>query len=479
MTGSRDGIGLYGSEAPEASQRAAFTSGGVPVAVYGLGKMGLPLAAVYAEVAGSVTGVDVDPAVVEAVAAGDCHVVGEPGLPDLVDEQVRRGRLRATTDGVAAATEASVHVIIVPTLLTDAREPDLSTVEAVLEEIAAGLSPGDLVIVESTLPPGTCREVVRPVLEEGSGLERGSFGVAFCPERTATGSALRDIRGRYPKVVGGVDAESARVASLLYDELTHDEVHVVSDATTAEAVKLYEGVYRDVNIALANEFARFADDRGFSAREALATADRVEYCDAHEPGPGVGGHCIPYYPYFLLARTDEPMALTRAAREVNEGMPAYTVEWLEEELATAGLELADAAVLVLGLTYRAGVEETRAAPALEIVETLRDRGADVYATDPLVDPADYGAEPVDVDDLSENAFDAVVLVTAHEAFESIDWDALEPALILDGRDAIAFDGDRRRRTLGGSRGEWPRVLEADRERAPAPERRADGGDDRE
>ncbi|WP_255190999.1 nucleotide sugar dehydrogenase [Natronobeatus ordinarius] len=476
MTDGEAPVRLYGSNASDARQRAAFTSGTVPVAVYGLGKMGLPLSAVYAEVTGRVTGVDVDPAVVEAVNAGECRVVGEPGLPDLVEEQVRRGRLRATTDGVAAATEASVHVIIVPTLLTDTREPDLSTVESVVRDIAAGLSPGDLVIAESTLPPGTCREVIRPVLEEQSGLERGSFGVAFCPERTATGSALRDIRGQYPKVVGGVDAESARAASLVYGELTHNEVHVVSDATTAEAVKVFEGVYRDVNIALANEFARFGDDRGFSAREAIETANRVEYCHVHEPGPGVGGHCIPYYPYFLFFRTNEPMALTRTARDVNEGMPAYTVEVLADALATAGLELADASVLVLGLTYRAGVEETRASPALEIVETLRERGADVYATDPLVDPADYGAEPVDVAELTaaHRSFDGIVLVTAHEAFDSIDWDALEPALILDGRDALERKDDDRLTTLGGSAGNRPRVLKPDHERPVALER-TDGG----
>ena len=473
MTGD-DVVRLYGSGATESRQRAALTGGEVPVAVYGLGKMGLPLSAVYAELTGNVMGVDVDPAVVEAVTAGECHVAGEPGLPELLDEQVLRGRLRATSDGVAAAREAAVHVIIVPTLLTDDREPDLSTVEAVLEDVASGLSPGDLVVAESTLPPGTCREVIRPHLEARSGLERGAFGVAFCPERTATGTALRDIRGQYPKVVGGVDAESTRVASLIYDELTHNEVHVVSDATTAEAVKVFEGVYRDVNIALANEFARFGDELGISTREAIATANQIDYCHVHDPGPGVGGHCIPYYPYFLLGQAEEPLALTRTAREVNDGMPGYTVSVLAQELTAAGRDLAEASVLVLGLTYRAGVEETRAAPALEIVDRLTEFEADVYAIDPLVDPAAYGVTPVEPSELTSLSFDAVVLVTDHEEFASIDWDSLDSAVVLDGRDALSIEDDRLT-TLGGSRGERPLILESDRERS-APTSRADGGE---
>jgi len=443
--------GLYGSTASERDQRAAVTGGEVPVAVYGLGKMGLPLAAAYAEVSGNVIGVDVDPAVVESVSAGACHVTGEPGLADLLGAQVARDRLRATTDGTAAAGEAEIHVIIVPTLLTDDGEPDLSTVEAVAEDVAAGLAPGDLVILESTVPPGTCRDVLRPSLETTADVERGEFGVAFCPERTASGRALRDIRGAYPKVVGGVDAESARAASLVYDEITANDVHVVSDATTAEAVKVFEGVYRDVNIALANELARLSETFSISVREAIATANELPVCDIHEPGPGVGGHCIPTYPHFLCSRTDEPMDLTRTARRVNEGMPGYTVSVLESELADEGILLADASVLVLGVTYRPGVAETRSSPAVAIIAALTERGAEVSATDPLVDPAEYGARPRSLEAITDCEADALVVVTPHEEFEAIEWDALEGTLVVDGRDALDLEGtDHRVVTLGGT-----------------------------
>ncbi len=432
----RDEEGLYGSSLGPDRQRERLTAGEIPVAVYGLGKMGLPLAAVYAETTGNVTGVDVDPTVAETIADGQSHVVGEPGLEDLVAEQVDAGRLAATTDGPAAAQAARIHVIIVPTLLDDENDPDLTTVESVVDDIAAGLSPGDLVIAESTLPPRTCRDVLQPHLASESGLEPDEFGLAFCPERTSSGTALRDIRGQYPKVVGGVDDESTRAAEIVYDELSDNEVHPVSDATTAEAVKVFEGIYRDVNIGLANELGRLADELEISVREAIDTANDLPMCQLHEPGPGVGGHCIPYYPHFLLGQTDEPLAVTETARRVNDEMPAVVVDRLERELERDGTDLAAASVVVLGITYRPGVEETRASPALGVIDELRERDAAVAGVDPLVDPAAYGARPVEIDDLSDEAFDAAVLVTPHEAFDSIEWADLEPMVVVDGRDAV-------------------------------------------
>ncbi|SEV82501.1 nucleotide sugar dehydrogenase [Natrinema salifodinae] len=450
--------GLYDAALPADRQRERLADGEIPVAVYGLGKMGLPLAAVYAETTGNVIGVDVDPAVVETINGGESHVVGEPGLDDLVAEQVAAGRLEATTEGPDAAAEARVHVVIVPTLLDENDTPNLATVESVADDIAAGLSPGDLVIAESTLPPGTCRDVLEPHLASESGLATDEFGLAFCPERTSSGRALQDIRGAYPKVVGGVDDESTRVASIVYDELSDNEVHPVSDATTAEAVKVFEGIYRDVNIGLANELGRLADELGISVREAIDTANDLPMCQLHDPGPGVGGHCIPYYPHFLLGRTEEPMAVTRTARRVNDEMPSVVVDRLEGELDRTGTDLADASVVVLGITYRPGVEETRASPALGIIDALDERGADVAGVDPLVDPADYGARPVAIDGLADESFDAAVVVTPHEEFDRIDWASLESMVVVDGRDAVDLaETDHREYDLAGaSDGQPPR-----------------------
>ncbi|AQL44942.1 nucleotide sugar dehydrogenase (plasmid) [Halorientalis sp. IM1011] len=426
---------MYGGSSPANGQGTAIRAGRVPVAVYGLGKMGLPLATVFAEVTGNTTGVDVDASVVESINDGDCPVSGEPGLPEAMREVVADGSFVATTEGDAAAARASVHVVIVPTLVEDG-SPDLTTLRAAISAVASGLEPGDLVCVESTVPPGTCDEVVAPILAEESDCDPGEFGVAFCPERTASGRALRDVRGAYPKVVGGVDPESTRAAAALYDVLTDNEVHAVSDATTAECVKVFEGVYRDVNIALANELATLTEEMGVDVFEAIETANAQPYCDLHRPGAGVGGHCIPYYPYFLIDTTETGTPLLRRARRINDAMPGYTVGKLCEALRETGVAPSDATVAVLGLAYRPGVDETRESPGVAIASLLRDAGADVIGVDPVVDLDAFDVRSAEVGDLPETELDGVVVATAHDEFDSLDWSELDGAVVVDGRNVV-------------------------------------------
>ena len=450
---------LYRSGADAAEARRAFESGSVPVAVYGLGKMGLPLAAVYADVSRNVTGVDVDPDVVDRIEAGGSHVEGEPGLDELVAETVGDGALGATTDATAAAGEAAVHVIIVPTLIEDDGQPDLSAVDAVTDAVAEGLEPGDLVIVESTVPPRTCEDHVLPRLEAASGLELGEFGLAFCPERTKSGRAIQDVRGAHPKVVGGADDASTRAARLIYESIAGDDVVAVSDATTAEAVKVFEGVYRDVNIALANELGRFASELEIDVTEAIDAANTQPVCDIHTPGAGVGGHCIPIYPHFLIGPYETETSVMEAARAVNEAMPAYTAGQVLRGLREEGVEPAGAGVLVLGLTYRPGVDELRKTPSLPLIRTLADAGVSVSAVDPVTDDTDQFEEAgativgldavrgtarrADADDgaaTPDDGYDAVVLVTPQPAFEEIDVPSLgtgdAPLVVVDGRQAL-------------------------------------------
>jgi len=430
---------LYGADAPDDRLREAFTTGEVPVAVYGLGKMGVPLAAVFSAVAGNVVGVDIDPEVVRTVGDGDCPVDGEPGLPGLLEEAVEDRRLRATTDGVAAATDARLHVVIVPTLV-DGTEPDLSALTAVTETIAAGLTPGDMVVVESTVPPGTCLDHVLPLLERESGHSLGEFGLAFCPERTMSGRALQDITGSHPKVVGGADAESDRVARLVYGEVTSAELVAVADPTTAECVKVFEGLYRDVNIALANELATLSDELGVDVTAAIEAANTQPFCDIHDPGPGVGGHCIPYYPYFVTSRVETPTPLLETARGVNDSMPTFTVARVGDCLDAVGRSLPASSVLVLGLTYRAGVDETRASPGVDVARRLADRARDVYVCDPVcTDVPLADVRSVGVDEFEDVDVDAVVLTTPHEAFEAIDWETFEDVVVVDGH--RLFDAD--------------------------------------
>ncbi|PSP55919.1 nucleotide sugar dehydrogenase [Halobacteriales archaeon QS_1_67_19] len=442
---------LYDPDVPASDRREAFLHGEIPVAVYGLGKMGLPLAAVYADVSGNVVGADVDPEVVRTINAGECHVKREPGLAELVEDTVERGALSATDDPRAAADDAAVHVAIVPTPITDEKEADLSILRSVVRDIGSGLDPGDLVIVECTVPPRTCEDLVYPILADEAGHEE--FGLAFCPERTSSGRAVRDIRGAYPKVVGGVDDESTGAAELIYGEITDNDVLAVSDATTAEAVKVFEGLYRDVNIALANELATLTDELGIDVNEAIETANTQPFCDIHAPGAGVGGHCIPYYPYFIINEFDADADLLRTARTVNDSMPEFTVETVTRELSAEGKDVADATVAVLGLTYRPGVEETRATPARPIAERLSALGADVLGVDPMLDEAEaFALEKVSQGALYQRELDAVVLVTPHEEFEDVVWERFDPLVVVDGRQTLDLsETPHRVYTIGSGR----------------------------
>jgi UDP-N-acetyl-D-mannosaminuronic acid dehydrogenase len=429
---------LYGSDVPTDRQRAAFTGGAVPVAVYGLGKMGLPLAATFAARSGNIVGVDLDPAVVDAINDGTSPVGGEPGLEPAVSATVGEGSLRATTDGPRAARDASIHVVIVPTLLDENDTPDLSAIESVVGDISAGLAAGDTVFLESTLPPRSCVDVIQPRLAAGSGLEPDEFGLAFCPERTSSGRALEDITGSYPKIVGGSDEESTRVARLVYDEITDNEVIPTSDPTTAECVKLFEGLYRDVNIALANELGRLADELEIDVREAIGAANTQPYCDLHDPGAGVGGHCIPYYPHFVIEGCETETTLLETARQVNDEMEQFTVQATVEELDRVGTGIGDATIAVLGVTYRPGVDETRASPAWTITSTLSSAGASVYNVDPVCsDLGAFAGRPATLSDLPAIEPDALVLLTAHDAFDDIPWRRLSDPVVVDGRDALA------------------------------------------
>jgi len=429
--------GLYGSNLNTVERRAAITRGRIPVAVYGLGKMGLPLAAVYADVTGNTIGVDIDESVVERVNAGESHVKREPGLPELVESVVEAEALRATTDSVGAAETAAVHVLMVPTLLDEDDDPDLSVLKSVVRDVAEGLSPGDLVIVESTTPPRTTQDMVQPLLVEGSGLEPGSFGVASCPERTVSGQAIADVRGTHPKIVGGVDKESTRTAAQIYDVISENEVIETSGATVAEAVKVFEGVYRDVNIALANQLATYSRAMDVDVLEAIEVANTQPFCDIHDPGPGVGGHCIPVYPYFLTNTFEGDGSLLRTARRVNDEMADHTAALLGQILEAHDLNRKGPRVLLFGMTYKANINELRNAPATRLATLLADAGATVLAVDPLIEDWETvdAVTPVSLADSYAAEADVVVLITPHDEFQKLDWEAFD-APILDGRGMI-------------------------------------------
>lgn len=410
--------------------------------VVALGKIGLPIAAAIARAGHEVIGCDVDQRVVDAVNGAVEPFPGEGGLLEALQETVGAGRLRATTDTAAAVATGPDLVIAVPPLIVDAdARPDFAILDAVVADVARGLAaaPGDarpVIAIETTLPVGTTRTRIAPALEAGSGRtgERDFFTV-FSPERVFSGRIFQDLE-TYPKLVGGLSADGEARGVAAYAAFLGAEVRAMGSAEAAEMTKLVETTYRDVNIALANEFARAADRYGLDVQAVIDAANSQPFSHVHRPGVAVGGHCIPVYPRFYLAG-DPQARLPATARAVNETMPAYAVDLLEQQLGP----LRDETVLVLGVAYRGGVKETAFSGAFPLRDELLARGAQPVAADPLYDADELralGFQPWD----GEAAVAGVVVQADHAAYRKLSAARLPGVrAVVDGRgivDAVAF-----------------------------------------
>lgn len=366
------------------------------IAVVALGKIGLPLAVQFAGMGHDVVGVDVQDRIVELVNAGEAPFPGEAELPERLAAGVAAGNLRATTDYAAAIPGSDAVVVVVPLFVDDETwEPDFGWMESATRSIAEHLGPGTLVSYETTLPVGTTRNRWKPLLEKGSGLVEGEdFHVVFSPERVLTGRVFADLR-KYPKLVGGLSEAGARRAVEFYEAvLTFDErpdlswpngVWDLGSAEAAEFAKLAETTYRDVNIGLANQFARFADAHGIDIHRVIDASNSQPYSHIHRPGIAVGGHCIPVYPRLYLW-TDPAATIVRSAREANMGMPEYAVDLLDGALGG----LTGKVVVVLGASYRGGVKETAFSGVFATVSILAGRGAQVLVHDPMYSAEELG-----------------------------------------------------------------------------------------
>ncbi len=374
------------------------------IAVVALGKIGLPLAVQFADAdpGHEVVGVDVDQRVVDTVNRGEEPFPGEAHLAEKLAELVPAGRLRATTDYAEAVPGADAVVVVVPLFVDEATgQPDFGWMDGATRSLAQHLSPGTLVSYETTLPVGTTRDRWRPMIEEISGLTESpadgsdGFWLVFSPERVLTGRVFADLR-RYPKLVGGLtDAGAARAVAFYQAVLDFDErpdlarpngVWDLGSAEAAEMAKLAETTYRDVNIGLANQFARFADSAGIDVHQVIEASNSQPYSHIHHPGIAVGGHCIPVYPRLYLS-TDADATVVRAAREANAGMPDYAVSRAESLLGS----LEGLRVVVLGASYRGRVKETAFSGVFATVEALRSRGAEVLVHDPMYTDAELRA----------------------------------------------------------------------------------------
>ena len=342
------------------------------ICVLGLGYIGLPTASTFATHGLKVVGVDVNPKVVQGLQNGQLHIY-EPGLRTLVQAALRSGNLVVQDQ----PEEADAFIISVPTpFLTDKRA-DLSFVRAATQAIVPHLRKGNLVILESTSPPRTTMDVVAPILEQ-SGLRAGEdFHLAYSPERVLPGQILREIVEN-ARVIGGVDPASAEAGRDLYQIFVLGDI-ILTTATTAEMVKLMENTYRDVNIAVANEFSRLADRFGVDVWEAIDIANLHPRVNILRPGPGVGGHCISVDPWFFVEAAPDITTLIRASRNVNDAQPDFVVEVLKR---MAGGDLAHRRIAVLGLAYKPDVDDLRESPAVEVAQLLLKAGAEVLAYEP-------------------------------------------------------------------------------------------------
>lgn len=394
------------------------------IAVIALGKIGLPLAVQFASKGHDVVGVDVNPNVVNLVNQAVAPFPGEANLQERLSELVPAGRLRATTEYSEAVPGADAVVLVVPLFVDEkTAEPDFGWMDAATESLGTHLSPGTLVSFETTLPVGTTRSRWKPLLEKTSGLTEGvDFDLVFSPERVLTGRVFADLR-KYPKLVGGLSTRGAERAVKFYEAvLDFDErtdlarpngVWDLGSAEASELAKLAETTYRDVNIGLANQFARYAAENGIDIYNVIEASNSQPYSHIHQPGIAVGGHCIPVYPRLYLWN-DPDATIVAAARAANAGMPDYSIGLLE---GAAG-DITGSTVAVLGAAYRGGVKETAFSGVFGTVAAIEARGARALVHDPLYSDDELEKLGFTPFHLGERV-DAAVVQADHDEYRSI------------------------------------------------------------
>jgi len=412
------------------------------VAIVGAGYVGVPLAQVFAEAGKRVLLVDIDPERVAKLNRGESYIEDVPSAklaPLVADDSI------AATADYDELRDADAIVVALPTPLSRQREPDLRILSAASEEIGKRLRPGQLVVLESTTYPGTTREQVRPILERASGLTAGTdFHLAFSPERVDPGREDWTTKN-VPKVVGGISEESTEAAAALYGSAV-DVVHRVSSPEAAELTKLLENIFRSVNIALVNELAQLCDRMGIDVWEVVeAAATKPFGFMSFQPGPGLGGHCIPIDPFYLTWKAREYGFYTEfieLAGKVNESMPYYCRSVVSQALNhSLQLSLKGSRILVVGVSYKPDISDTRESPAVKLIALLQNAGAEVAYHDPHVPTLSENGVSLASAPLEPGAYDCVVVVTNHS---TIDYDRLveDSRLVVDLRNATGSNGKR-------------------------------------
>lgn len=373
------------------------------ICVIGLGYIGLPTASMLATHGFEVIGMDIDPQVVDIINRGGVHIE-EPGLKTLVRAAIKSGNLTAST----MLQPADVFIIAVPTPLTAEKKADLSYVKQAAQAIVPHLAQDNLVILESTSPPGTCMNILIPFFES-FGLKVGKdYYLAHCPERVMPGNTLKELINN-DRIIGGYDQKSIQLTLNIYQVFVEGKIHA-TDTTTAEFVKLMENTYRDVNIALANELAVICDDLSIDAWEVIRLANLHPRVNIHNPGPGVGGHCLAVDPWFIVEKSPDKAKIISQGRIRNESMPEYTVQ----KIKTITSGISNPKVTILGVSYKGNIDDIRESPALKVLSGLEKEGIKYAIYDPHVKYFDYELSSL------HDAFvdsDCVVILADHDEFK--------------------------------------------------------------
>ncbi|WP_297520837.1 UDP-N-acetyl-D-mannosamine dehydrogenase [Thermococcus sp.] len=400
------------------------------MAVVGLGYIGLPTAIMFANSGFNVIGYEIRKEVVDRINSGRAHIV-EPEIDELLKKAVESGRLKATSNPEEIKNR-DVYVICVQTPLNEDKTPNLSYLESAVKTVAKVMKKGSLVVIESTVPPLTTVKMAR-LIEDITGLKAGEdFYMVHAPERVMPGRIFKELVYN-SRIFGGITPESAELAEKLYRAFVKGQTFKTS-STVSEVVKLMENTFRDVNIALANEFAHLAHQYGVNVFEAIDLANTHPRVNIHTPGIGVGGHCLPKDPHLLVWPAKDDFGLIRLAREINDGMPLLAKDLLFEALKTVNLPPERTVVAVLGLAYKGDSDDTRNSPAKAFVEAIEGDVKEVRTYDPFVEGT-HGS----VEDALKGT-DAAVIATDHSEFRSLNWERIgslmRTRILIDGRHVI-------------------------------------------
>ena len=413
------------------------------VCVVGIGRIGLPTALSFAKAGLQTIGMDINEQLVDSLNQGSFPLKDEPGYEDIFNNVRKNGNFSATTDINKAVSGSDLILLSLPTPMSEKNIPNYSVLESVCKQLGDILQPNSLIVVESTIEPGFIENNLINILEGTNRLHAGkNFTIGVCPENANPGEILHDFTN-LPRLVGGIDQQSTKIITMIYDFVFSVELIIMPDCKTANAVKLTTNVFRDVNIGFVNELSLMFDKLGIDTLKVLDAAKRKYNFQIHYPGPGVGGPCLPINSYQFLntaARTNSKLSIIEQGRKINEKMPEYVVNLTLDGFKISKKSIKDSSILILGISYKPDVKDIQLSPAEIIINKLKTLGAKIKIYDPYFKGSQVFGINVEqnIDDILSKV-DAAIIVTAHKEFQEIDpkiFSKMKTPILIDSRGII-------------------------------------------